>query len=53
MFAAAALVAGDTVEVWCALDTDWWNHRGCLRANAVNIVFLCPDVVEALARADP
>jgi hypothetical protein len=51
VFAAAALVAGVTVEMWCALDTDWWNHRVALRANAVNVVFLCPDAVEAQSRA--
>jgi hypothetical protein len=51
IFAATALVAGPDVELWCALDTDWWDHREPLNANAVNLVFHCPEEVEAMSIA--
>jgi hypothetical protein len=49
IFVAVALVAGPNTEMWCALDTDWWHHRGALGASDVNLVLLCPEEVKRLA----
>ena len=45
-FVAVALASGTTPKVLNASDTDWWHHRQALRQNGVEVVFLCPDLME-------
>jgi len=45
-FVAVALASESSPEVLNAVDTDWWDHRHALAANGVNVVFLCPELME-------
>jgi hypothetical protein len=43
-FVAVALVSDRHPAVLNATDSDWWNFRIPLKANGLNIEFLCPDL---------
>ena len=45
-FVAVALASGTEPEVLNASDTDWWHHRQVLQQQGVEIVFLCPELME-------
>lgn len=45
-FAAVALASGTGPQVLNASDTDWWHNRRALAAHGIQIVFLCPELME-------
>lgn len=45
-FVAVALASGTRPKVLNASDTDWWDHRQALQKHGVEIVFLCPELME-------
>ena len=45
-FVAVALASGTGPKVLNASDTDWWHHRQALQKHGVEIVFLCPDLMQ-------
>ena len=45
-FVAVALASGTGPKVLNASDTDWWHHRQTLQEHGVEIVFLCPELME-------
>jgi hypothetical protein len=45
-FVAVALASGTGPQVLNAVDKDWWDHRQALAENGVDVVFLCPDLME-------
>ena len=45
-FVAVALASGSSPKVLNAADTDWWDHRQALEENGVDVVFLCPELME-------
>ncbi len=45
-FVAVALASGTGPTVLNASDTDWWHHRQTLQEHGVEIVFLCPELME-------
>ncbi len=45
-FVAVALASGTGPKVLNASDTDWWHARQALVENGVNVVFLCPELME-------
>ena len=45
-FVAVALASGTGPKVLNASDTDWWDHRQALQQHGVDIVFLCPDLMQ-------
>lgn len=45
-FVAVALASETEPEVLNASDTDWWHHRQALQQHGVEIVFLCPDLMQ-------
>lgn len=45
-FVAVALASGAGPRVLNAVDRDWWDHRKALKENGVNVVFLCPELME-------
>ena len=45
-FVAVALASGAGPQVLNAVDRDWWDHREALKENGVNVVFLCPELME-------
>ena len=45
-FVAVALASETEPEVLNASDTDWWHHRQALQQHGVEIVFLCPELME-------
>ena len=45
-FVAVTLASGTGPKVLNASDTDWWHHRQALQQHGVEIVFLCPDLME-------
>ena len=45
-FVAVALASGSSPELLNATDTDWWHDRQALEENGVNVVFLCPELME-------
>lgn len=42
-FVAVALASQHGPEVLNAVDSDWWQFQDALRANGVNVHFLCPE----------
>ena len=46
-FVAVAVASGTSPRVLNASDTDWWPHRQALQRHDVEVVFLCPDLMEA------
>ena len=45
-FVAVALASGTEPEVLNASDTDWWHYRQALQQHGVEIVFLCPELMQ-------
>ena len=45
-FVAVALASGAGPHVLNAAETDWWDHRQALEENGVDVVFLCPELME-------
>ena len=45
-FVAVALASGAGPHVLNATDTDWWHDRQAVEENGVNVVFLCPELME-------
>jgi hypothetical protein len=45
-FVAVALACGADPAVLNAVDSDWWDYRVPLAANGVNVLCICPDVVD-------
>ena len=45
-FVAVARASETGPELLNATDTDWWHHREALKENGVNVVFLCPELME-------
>ena len=45
-FVAVALASGSSPKVLNAADTDWRDHRQALAENGVDVVFLCPELME-------
>ena len=45
-FVAVAMASGTNPQLLNATDRDWWDHRQALAENGVNVVFLCPDLME-------
>ena len=45
-FVAVALASGSSPKVLNAADTGWWVHRQALEENGVDVVFLCPELME-------
>ena len=45
-FVAVALAGGSSPKVLNAADTDWRDHRQALAENGVDVVFLCPELME-------
>ena len=45
-FVAVALASGTDPELLNAADRDWWHDRQALVENGINIVFLCPELME-------
>ncbi len=45
-FVAVALASETGPKVLNASDADWWHYRQALRQHGVEIVFLCPDLME-------
>ena len=45
-FVAVALASGSSPKVLNAADTDWRDHRQALAENGVNVVCLCPELME-------
>ena len=45
-FVAVALASGTEPEVLNASDTGWWHHRQALQQHGVEIVFLCPELMQ-------
>jgi hypothetical protein len=45
-FVAVALTCSPCAEVFYATDRDWWDYRGALKENGVDIVFLCPSLMQ-------
>ena len=45
-FVAVALASGAGPHVLNAADTDWRDHRQALAENGVDVVFLCPELME-------
>lgn len=45
-FVAVALASGINPQVLNATDTDWWHDRQALAENGVNVLFLCPELME-------
>lgn len=45
-FVAVALASETRPDVLNATDSDWWEHRQALQENGVNVVFLCPDLMQ-------
>ena len=43
---AVARASGADPELLNATDTDWWHYREALKENGVNVVFLCPELME-------
>lgn len=45
-FVAVAVASGSSPQVLNAVDRDWWDHRKALKENGVNVVFLCPELMQ-------
>ena len=45
-FVAVALASGTGPKVLNATDTDWWHDRQVLAEHGIQIVFLCPELME-------
>ncbi len=45
-FVVVALASGTGPKVLNASDTDWWHHRQALQQHGVEIVFLCPELMQ-------
>ncbi|MCY3902331.1 MAG: hypothetical protein OXF76_04125 [Caldilineaceae bacterium] len=45
-FVAVALASGTRPELLNAVDRGWWQHRQALGKNGVNVVFLCPELMD-------
>ncbi len=45
-FVAVALASGSSPKVLNAADTDWRDHRQALAENGVDVVCLCPELME-------
>ena len=46
-FVAVALASGTGPHVLNASDTDWWQYRQELERHGVNVVFICPELMQA------
>ena len=46
MFVAVVLASGTGPKVLNASDRDWWRYRRELRRHGVDVVFLCPSLME-------
>ena len=49
-FVAVALASGRNPKVFNASDTDWWHHREALQEHGIDVVFLCPDLMNREAQ---
>ena len=49
-FVAVALASRSSPQVLNASDTDWWHHRDPLRKRGIDVVFLCPDLMNREAQ---
>ena len=45
-FVAVVVASGTSPRVMNASDTDWRDHRQALHRHGVEVVFLCPDLME-------
>ena len=45
-FVAVALASQSGPQLLNATDTDWWHDRQALAENGVDVVFLCPELME-------
>ena len=45
-FVAVALASETDPQVLNATDTDWWDHCRAFEENGVNVLFLCPELME-------
>jgi len=45
-FVAVALASGTDPQVLNASDTDWWHDRQTLAEHGIQIVFLCPELMQ-------
>ena len=45
-FVAVALSSETDPQVLNAVDRDWWDHRQALAENGVNVLCLCPELME-------
>jgi len=45
-FVAVVRASGTRPDLLNATDTDWWNDRQALMENGINVVFLCPELME-------
>lgn len=45
-FVAVARASGANPQLLNASDTDWWHDRQALAENGVDVVFLCPELME-------
>ena len=45
-FVAVALASGTDPQVLNASDTDWWHDRQTLAEHGLQIVFLCPELMQ-------
>ena len=45
-FVALALASGTGAKILNASDTDWWLHRQGLQRYGVEVVFLCPELMQ-------
>ena len=45
-FVAVALASGTAPQVLNASDTDWWYDRQTLAEHGIQIVFLCPELMQ-------
>jgi hypothetical protein len=45
-FVAVSKADPNHPEIYDATDPDWWQYRDVLKANGVNVIFLCPHEVQ-------
>ncbi len=45
-FVAVALASGTDPQILNASDTDWWHDRQTLAEHGIQIVFLCPELMQ-------
>ena len=45
-FVAVALASGTSPPIVNASDRDWWEHREALQVHGIEILFLCPELMQ-------